>query len=67
MGYEYLAKNIIGKKVEKIVYIHDYFQLIFNDGSILNLYNKIAIIINVELIIVKKVIDVILDKNKNDI
>ena len=67
MNYEYLAKNIIGKEVEKIVYIHDYFQLIFDDGSILNLYNKITTFVNVELIIGKKVFDVILDDEELEI
>jgi hypothetical protein len=38
-----LYKYICGRIIIKIIHIHDYMQIYFNDNGILNLYNKTII------------------------
>ncbi|MDR0322122.1 MAG: hypothetical protein LBI28_11510 [Treponema sp.] len=59
-----LYKNIYGKTITKINYIHDYMQIYFNDNGILNLYNKTMINENENLFINKAVNDIFTIKNK---
>ena len=59
-----LKNNLYGKKLIKIIYIHDYVQLYFDDGSILNLYNKIKIVDDIDLIIGKTIEKVKLNNKK---
>lgn len=33
-------ERLVGLVVDQVVLIHDYIQLVFSDGSILNIYNK---------------------------
>ena len=37
-----LENMIIGNKILKIVLIEDYIQILFSNGSILNMYNDVA-------------------------
>ena len=38
-----LHSNICGNKIVKVIFIHDYIQLVFDNNSVLNLNNKVTI------------------------
>jgi hypothetical protein len=59
-----LYKYICGRIIVKIIYIHDYMQIYFNDNGILNLYNKTIINGDDNLFINKTVKDIFTIKNK---
>ena len=35
-----VLREMIGVKIESVVFLHDYLQLVFLDGSILSVYNN---------------------------
>ena len=45
-----LYNNICGNKIVKVVFIHDYIQLVFENKGILNLYNKTTMPDDINLI-----------------
>jgi hypothetical protein len=59
-----LYKYICGRIIIKIIYIHDYIQIYFNDNGILNLYNKTIINGEDNMFINKIVKDIFTIKNK---
>jgi hypothetical protein len=59
-----LYKYIHGKIIIKIIHIHNYMQIYFNDSGILNLYNKTIINGDENIFINKTVKDIFRIKNK---
>jgi hypothetical protein len=58
-----LYNNICENKIVKVIFIHDYIQLIFENKGVLNLYNKITMPEDINLIENNIIKDYVLNNN----